>query len=62
MRFSGDMLGPILTGDQGWAQVHLTSQSKQLPIRGFTAYAPESYTLESQTFRDDPRTRSFAPG
>jgi predicted enzyme related to lactoylglutathione lyase len=29
--------------------------SKTLPIRGFTAFDPEGYTLEFETFRDDPQ-------
>ena len=31
------------------------ADSKSLPIRGFTAYDPEGYTLEFETFRDDPQ-------
>ncbi len=31
------------------------ADSKTLPIRGFTAYDPEGYTLEFETFRDDPQ-------
>jgi len=31
------------------------ANSKSLPIRGFTAYDPEGYTLEFETFRDDPQ-------
>ena len=33
----------------------LLADSKSLPIRGFTAYDPEGYTLEFETFRDDPQ-------
>jgi lactoylglutathione lyase len=29
--------------------------SKTLPIRGFTAFDPEGYTLEFETFRDHPQ-------
>lgn len=31
------------------------ADSKSLPIRGFTAYDPEGYTLEFELFRDDPQ-------
>lgn len=31
------------------------ADSKSLPIRGSTAYDPEGYTLEFETFRDDPQ-------
>jgi hypothetical protein len=31
----------------------LRTDSKSLPIRGFTTYDPEGYTLEFETFRDD---------
>jgi predicted enzyme related to lactoylglutathione lyase len=31
------------------------ADSKSLPIRGFTAYDPEGYTLEFETFKDDPQ-------
>lgn len=33
----------------------MVADSKSLPIRGFTAYDPEGYTLEFETFRDDPQ-------
>ena len=106
MRFYEDVLGLMLTVDQGWAKVYQTSptsfiglvdetrgmhrasdtkpvavafvtadvdawhawlvskgvkirsvvaDSKTLPIRGFTAYDPEGYTLEFETFKDDPQ-------
>ncbi|MCC7031403.1 MAG: VOC family protein [Acidobacteria bacterium] len=31
------------------------ADSKSLPIRGFTAYDPEGYTLEFELFRDGPQ-------
>ncbi|MEW6323042.1 MAG: VOC family protein [Acidobacteriota bacterium] len=31
--------------------------SSRLPIRGFTAFDPEGYTLEFETFKDDPQNR-----
>jgi lactoylglutathione lyase len=31
------------------------ADSKSLPIRGFTAYDSEGYTLEFETFRDEPQ-------
>jgi hypothetical protein len=35
------------------------ADSKSLPIRGFTAYDPEGYTLEFETFRDDPQNTTI---
>ena len=40
---------------QGEKMRSAVADSKQLPIRGFTAYDPEGYTLEFETSRDDPR-------
>jgi predicted enzyme related to lactoylglutathione lyase len=37
------------------------ADSKSLPIRGFTAYDPEGYTLEFETFRDDPQNARIRP-
>jgi len=33
--------------------------SKSLPIRGFTAFDPEGYTLEFETFRDHPQNATM---
>jgi lactoylglutathione lyase len=35
------------------------ADSKSLPIRGFTAYDPEGYTLEFETFKDDPQNAAI---
>jgi len=35
------------------------ADSKSLPIRGFTAYDPEGYTLEFETFKDDPQNAAM---
>lgn len=40
---------------QGVRMRSTVADSTRLPIRGFTAYDPEGYTLEFETFRDDPQ-------